>query len=67
LISLLKNGIDRSEPDNFTYNRINVDFDSDFDIEMDEINKSSLNRLVEKASIQFQNHGSSVIETYCRK
>jgi len=67
LISLLKNGIDRSEPDNFTYNRINVDFDSDFDIEMDETDKSSLNKLVEKASIQFQNYGSSVIETYCRK
>jgi len=66
LISLLKNGIDRSEPDNFIYNRINVEFDSDFEIEIDETDRNKLNKLVEKASIQFQNHGTTIIDTYCR-
>jgi hypothetical protein len=68
LISLLQNGIDKSEAangGNFSYTRIDVDFDSNFYVKLDETDPKTLKRLVEKATIQFQNHGSSIIENYC--
>jgi len=68
LISLLQNGVARSESKNggnFAYQRIDIEFDSNFSVELDETNKIVLKRLAEKAATQFQNYGASVIETYC--
>jgi patatin-like phospholipase/acyl hydrolase len=68
LISLLQNGVAKSESKNggnFVYQRIDIEFDSNFTVELDETNKLVLKRLAEKAATQFQNYGSSVIETYC--
>jgi patatin-like phospholipase/acyl hydrolase len=68
LISLLQNGVAKSESKNggnFAYQRIDIEFDSNFSVELDENNKLTLKRLAEKAATQFQNYGSSVIETYC--
>lgn len=68
LISLLQNGIARAESKNggnFAYQRIDIEFDSNFFVELDETRELVLKRLAEKASTQFQNYGSSVIETYC--
>lgn len=50
LISLLKNGIDKEESDNFDYLRLNVTFKGEFkSIEMDETDSSKLIKLEEKA------------------
>lgn len=50
LISLLKNGIDKEEPDNFGYLRLNVTFKGDFkNIKMDETDISKLLELEKKA------------------
>lgn len=50
VISLLKNGIDKEEPDNFDYLRLNVTFEEEFkSIEMDETDVSKLLKLEEKA------------------
>lgn len=68
LISLLQNGVARAESKNggnFAYQRVDIEFDSNFTVELDETNKVALKRLAEKAATQFQNYGSSVIETYC--
>ena len=50
ILSLLKNGIDRQEPDNFTYLRLNTLFKTEVEnIEMDETNQTKLKELEERA------------------
>ena len=50
ILSLLKNGIDRQEPDNFSYLRLNTLFRTELEnIEMDETNQSKLKELEERA------------------
>ncbi len=50
ILSLLKNGIDRQEPDNFSYLRLNTLFKKEEDnIEMDEININKLKELETRA------------------
>ena len=50
LISLMKNGIDKQEPDNFGYLRLNTLFKNEADsIQMDETNQSKLKELEERA------------------
>lgn len=50
ILSLLKNGIDREEPDNFSYLRLNTLFASENDnIEMDETNPNKLRELEQRA------------------
>jgi patatin-like phospholipase/acyl hydrolase len=65
IVSLLLKGIDRQETDNFVYNRIDTDLDETCLIEMDETNKYKLEKLAEKAHIEFQNHASTIISQYC--
>lgn len=50
ILSLLKNGIDRQEPDNFTYLRLNTLFKTEAEnIEMDETDKDRLKDLETRA------------------
>src|ERR1051326_2246844 len=67
LISLLQKGIDKIEKSNFTYTRIDVELTNASDIKMDEQDPSKLKKLVEKASIRFQNEGGGVVDTFCTK
>jgi len=64
LISLLQRGIDKVEQNNFAYTRIDIELTEDLDIEMDETRPAMLKRLVEKASIRFQNEGGGVVDTF---
>jgi patatin-like phospholipase/acyl hydrolase len=65
LVSMLQKGIDKREPDNFIYTRIDTMMDETCIIAMDETNKDKLNKLAEKATIAFQNNGWAVINEYC--
>lgn len=62
LISILKNGIDKREPDNFVYTRIDTLLDETCRIEMDETDISKLKKLAEKATIEFQNNATNVMK-----
>lgn len=64
LISLMKNGIDRREPDNFNYLRIDTQLDDTSNIEMDETDKEKIKKLAEKATIEFQNNATSIINHF---
>ena len=67
LISLMQNGIDkeRKEKPSFIYNRINTELNANFNVEMDETDINKLNRLGEKASFEFNNHATTIINNYC--
>ena len=65
LISLLHRGVDKSENPNFKYLRIDLEFDEEFNVEMDSTDKEKLNKLSEKAGYKFQTYGSSIIENFC--
>ena len=64
LISLLKNGIDKRESDNFQYLRIDTQLDEGCNIELDEIDKLKLEKLAEKASIEFQKNASELVNKF---
>jgi uncharacterized protein len=64
IISILKNGIDRREPDNFHYIRIDTQLDESCSIEMDETDKAKLNKLAEKANIEFQKNATNIIKNF---
>jgi uncharacterized protein len=64
LISILKNGIDRREPDNFSYIRIDTQLDESCPIEMDETDKEKLKKLAEKANIEFQNNATKILKEF---
>ncbi len=64
LISILKNGIDKREPDNFGYIRIDTQLDDSCNIEMDETDKEKLKKLAEKATIEFQNNATHIIKNF---
>ena len=66
LISLLQNGIDKEEKHqpNFIYKRIDTELDETCIVKLDETDKTKLEKLKEKAQIQFQHFGSEVINTY---
>lgn len=61
LISILKNGIDKREPDNFKYIRIDTQLDESCMIEMDETDMNKLKKLAEKANIEFQNTATNIM------
>lgn len=67
LMSLLQKGIDRKERENFKYIRIDTQFDSEFDVALDETDHEKLKALSEKAALEFQNHGNQVIDVFCNK
>lgn len=64
LVSLLQNGIDKQEKPNFIYHRIDTKLDDSCKIEMDETKKFKLDKLAEKATREFQLHGSKVLEHF---
>lgn len=65
LISLLHKGIDRQEGENFVYKRIETELDDTCNIKLDETNKGKLEKLAEKAHIEFQNNANEVIGKFC--
>lgn len=67
IISLMQNGIDREREANpsFIYHRITTELNSTLDIELDETDEDKLKRLAEKASFEFSNNASRIIETFC--
>jgi len=64
LISILKNGIDKREADNFLYMRIDTVLDETCGIELDETNTDKLKKLAEKGTIEFQNNATQVIKNF---
>lgn len=64
LISLMKKGIDKREPDNFSYIRIDTLLDDTCNIEMDETDKEKIKKLAEKANIEFQNNATNIIRYF---
>lgn len=49
----------------FLYKRIDLEFNHNFNIKMDETNPEKLKRLAEKASRIFQTDGKYVLDTFC--
>lgn len=64
LIGILKNGIDKREPDNFVYTRIDTELDKTCGIEMDETDVNKLKKLAEKATIEFQNNATKILNEF---
>lgn len=61
LISLLKNGIDKEESDNFGYIRLNTTFEREEEsIKMDEVNKDRLKILEDRALQVYKDHKSTI-------
>jgi len=67
LISLLHKGIDRQEADNFIYSRIETELDDTCNIKLDETDRGKLEKLAEKAHIEFQNSANDIINRFCSK
>ncbi|HEY4785696.1 MAG TPA: CBASS cGAMP-activated phospholipase [Bacteroidales bacterium] len=67
LVQLLQNGIDKEKKENpnFIYHRINVELDDSLNFEMDETDSEKLKALAQKASYQFHENATRIIETYC--
>ncbi len=64
LVSLLQNGIDGRETENYVYNRIDAELDDTCKIEMDATDHKKLDILSEKAHTQFQNNASIIIKNF---
>jgi uncharacterized protein len=65
LISLLQRGIDGNETENFIYKRIDTELDETCNIKLDEADRGKLEKLAEKAHIEFQNSANEVISNFC--
>lgn len=65
-ISLLYQGIDKSEKDNpnFVYDRIDVLLNEDNNIEMDESNRTKIKNFAELASIEFQHNRTAILRKH---
>ena len=66
IISLMQNGIDkeRYEQPSFVYDRLTTELDNSMNIDLDETDSEKLKRLSEKASTQFHDYVTRIIETY---
>lgn len=66
LISLLQNGIDREQEHkpNFVYKRIDTLLDETCVIDLDETDRKKLEKLKEKAQVEFQKNGNEVIQKF---
>ncbi|MCP1298734.1 patatin-like phospholipase family protein [Chryseobacterium sp. S0630] len=65
LISLLKNGIDKAEPDNFGYLRLNTTFAKEEDaIQMDEVNKDRLALLEQRALSVYAQYKNEIFNLF---
>lgn len=49
---------------NFIYDRVDLNFDHNFNTKMDETKEKKLSVLVEKASYEYQKKGKNVLDTY---
>lgn len=67
LISLMQNGIDKERVDkpSFIYHRINTELNDTLNVEMDETDTDKLKKLGEKATFEFSNHATKIIDNYC--
>jgi patatin-like phospholipase/acyl hydrolase len=67
LVELMQNGIDKEnlKKPYFTYFRINPQLDETLDIEMDETDIDKLNALAQKATYQYHDNVTRIIETFC--
>ena len=61
----MQTGIDKQEAPNFIYTRIDTELDNSCNIELDETDRFKLDKLVEKASREFQKNGDAIINHYC--
>ncbi|WOD44183.1 CBASS cGAMP-activated phospholipase [Hwangdonia lutea] len=51
--------------EDFLYKRIDLDFDHNFHVNMDETNANKLDKLAEIGTRKFQNEGKYVLDTFC--
>lgn len=67
LISLMQNGIDRNRVNNpsFLYKRIDTELNETLNIALDETDITKLKKLGEKASFEFSNHSTEIINKFC--
>ena len=67
LISLLQNGIDKEKvkTPRFNYLRVTTELSGTHRVALDETELDKLKKLGEKASFEFSNHATEVIETFC--
>ncbi|HNP69427.1 CBASS cGAMP-activated phospholipase [Yeosuana sp. AK3] len=65
-ISLLYQGIDKSEKENpnFVYDRIDILLNEDNNIEMDESNRTKIKNFAELASIEFQHNRTAILRNH---
>lgn len=65
-ISLLYQGIDKSEKENpnFVYDRIDVFLNEDNNIEMDESDRTKIKNFAELASIEFQHNRTAILKKH---
>lgn len=67
LISLLQNGIDKQETENFIYKRIDTELDDTCFVELDETDPKKLEKLAEKAQHEFQKNANMIIELFLQR
>lgn len=67
LISLLQNGIDKEKESSprFQYLRVTTELTGTHKVALDETNMDKLKKLGEKASFEFSNHSSRIMEIFC--
>lgn len=67
LVQLLQNGIDKEKQENpnFMHHRIDVQLDDTLSVAMDETDKNKLIALSQKASYQFHENATIIINGYC--
>jgi len=64
LISLLKNGIGRSEPDRFTYLRLDSELDEKTRVDLDEIRPEKLNKLASLGKGLWDKNSDSILKDF---
>lgn len=61
LVGLLHKGIGKRETGNFDYYRVNADLDTTVNIQLDEFDRTKLQRLSEKAQFAYQENATKII------
>jgi uncharacterized protein len=62
LVGLLHRGIGKKEANNFNYHRVNAELDASIHMELDEFDRTKLQRLSEKAQFAYQENATKIIE-----
>lgn len=63
-ISLLHKGIDKREPENFVYDRVDVELNEATEIEMDESKVQLVRNFAELASIEYQHNRTRIVNSH---